>query len=70
MKLRHERILKCLGMFTRGQHLYLVSPFMKNGSLFDLVSSGSPNGLQRLRLVSRARKMYQIDGLVRDLNLE
>ena len=70
MGLQHDRILKCLGMFTRDRHLYLVSPFMRNGSLFDWIRFEGHVGVQRLRLVRRSiivRSHPWTDGIPKDL---
>ena len=58
MGLRHEYVLRCLGTFKREDHLYLVSPFMGNVTLFDWVRLGEHVGAERLRLVSVARMRY------------
>lgn len=50
-RLDHPHVLKFLGTYKREAHLYLVSPFMRHGTLLEYVHD-RPN-VNRVRLVSR-----------------
>lgn len=49
-RLDHPHVLKFLGTYKSGAHLYFVSPFAKNGTLLEYVND-RPD-INRVRLVS------------------
>lgn len=50
-RLRHPHVLEFLGTLKRDDHLYLVSPFIKNGTLMDYLHGHA--GVSRVKLVSK-----------------
>lgn len=48
-RLHHTHILEFLGTYKRGEHLYLVSPFVENGTLLKYIETHP--GVNRVRLL-------------------
>lgn len=56
--LRHDHLLQFLGVYKLGRHLYLVSPYIENGTLDSHLSVGSD--LDRAMVVSNPAQRPQL----------